>query len=209
MLPMSHQSISFEENSPATISLLIPHDLTLKVSHEEFVKLAEANRELRLERTAQGELIVNPPTGWQTGKRNMGISGELYLWWRNAGKPGEVFDSSTGFTLPNGADRSPDASWVSQSRWDALSDEQKQTFANVCPDFVVELRSRSDSLKTLQEKMQEYRDNGARLGWLIDPKNRRVEIYRQGQEVEVISQPETLSGEDVLPGFVLQLDLIW
>jgi Uma2 family endonuclease len=209
MLPMSRQSISFEENSPATTSLLIPHDLTLKVSHEEFVKLAEVNRELRLERTAQGELIVNPPTGWETGERNMGISGELYLWWRNAGKPGKVFDSSTGFHLPNGADRSPDASWVSQSRWDALTDEQKQTFANVCPDFVVELRSRSDSLKTLQEKMQEYKENGAKLGWLIDPKNRRVEIYRQGQEVEVISQPETLSGEDVLPGFVLQLDLIW
>jgi Uma2 family endonuclease len=209
MLPMSRQSISFEENSPATISLLIPHDLTLKVSHEEFVKLAGANRELRLERTAQGELTVNPPTGWETGERNMRISGELYLWWRNADKPGKVFDSSTGFYLPNGADRSPDASWVSQSRWDALTDEQKQTFANVCPDFVVELRSRSDSLKTLQEKMQEYRDNGARLGWLIDPKNRQVEIYRQGQEVEVISQPETLSGEDVLPGFVLQLDLIW
>ena len=209
MLPMSRQSITVEENSPATISLLIPHDLTLKVSHEEFIKLAEANRELRLERTAQGELIVNPPTGWETGERNMSISGELYLWWRNAGKPGKIFDSSSGFYLPNGADRSPDASWVSQSRWDALTDEQKQTFANVCPDFVVELRSRSDSLKTLQEKMQEYRDNGARLGWLIDPKNRRVEIYRQGQEVEVISQPETLSGEDVLPGFVLQLDLIW
>lgn len=138
----------------------------------------------------------------------MGISGELYLWWRNAGKPGKVFDSSTGFYLPNGADRSPDASWVSQSRWDTLSDDQKQTFANVCPDFVVELRSRSDSLKTLQEKMPEYMD-GARLGWLIDPKNRRVEIYRQGQEVEARSQPQTLSGEDVLPGFVFQLDLIW
>lgn len=209
MLPMSNQSITFEENSPATISLLIPHDLILKVSHEQFVKLAEANRELRLERTAQGELIVNPPTGWETGERNIRISGELYLWWRNAGKPGKVFDSSTAFTLPNGADRSPDASWVSQSRWDALTDDQKQTFANVCPDFVVELRSRSDSLKTLQEKMQEYRDNGARLGWLIDPKNRQVEIYRQGQDVEVISQPEALSGEDVLSGFVFQLDLIW
>jgi Uma2 family endonuclease len=209
MLPISHQSITFDENSLATISLLIPHDLTLKVSHEEFVKLAEANRELRLERTAQGELIVNPPTGWETGERNMRISGELYLWWRNVGKPGKIFDSSTAFTLPNGADRSPDASWVSQSGWDALTDDHKQTFASVCPDFVVELRSRSDSLKTLQEKMQEYRDNGARLGWLIDPKNRRVEIYRQGQEAEVISQPDTLSGEDVLSGFELQLDLIW
>lgn len=209
MLQTSSQPITFEEDLPPAIPLYIPHDLTLKVSHEDFVKLAAANHDLRLERTAQGELIVNPPTGWETGKRNMGISGELYLWWRNAGKPGEIFDSSTAFTLPNGAIRSPEASWISQSKADTLSDEQKQSFANVCPDFVVELRSRSDSLKSLQEKMQEYMDNGARLGWLIDPKNRRVEIYRQGQEVEVSSQPQTLSGEDVLPGFVLQLDLIW
>lgn len=209
MLPTPSQLVTFEEDLPLAIPLHIPNDLTLKVSHEDFVKLAAANRDLRLERTAQGELIVNPPTGWETGERNMEISGELYLWWRNAGKPGKIFDSSTGFTLPNGADRSPDASWVSQPRWDALSDDQKQTFANVCPDFVVELRSRTDSLKTLQEKMREYMDNGARLGWLIDPKNRRIEIYRQGQEVEVLSQRQTLSGEDVLPGFVLQLDLIW
>lgn len=209
MLPTSSQLVTFEEDLPPAIPLHIPNDLTLKVSHEDFVKLAAANRDLRLERTAQGELIVNPPTGWETGERNMSISGELYLWWRNAGKPGKVFDSSTGFYLPNGADRSPDASWVSQSRWDALTDDRKQTFANVCPDFVVELRSRSDSLKTLQEKMREYMDNGARLGWLIDPKNRRVEIYRQGQEVEVQAQPQTLPGEDVLPGLVLQLDLIW
>jgi Uma2 family endonuclease len=165
MLQTSSQPVTFEEDLPPAIPLYIPHDLTLKVSHEDFVKLAAANRDLRLERTAQGELIVNPPTGWETGKRNMGISGELYLWCRNAGKPGEIFDSSTAFTLPNGAIRSPDASWISQSKADTLSNEQKQTFANVCPDFVVELRSRSDSLKTLQEKMREYMDNGARLGW--------------------------------------------
>ena len=209
MLQTPSQAVTFEEDSSPAIPLYIPNDLTLKVSREDFVKLAAANRDLRLERTAQGELIVNPPTGWETGERNMGISGELYLWWRNAGKPGKIFDSSTVFSLPNGADRSPDASWVSHSRWDALTDDQKQTFANVCPDFVVELRSRTDRLKTLQEKMREYMDNGARLGWLIDAKNRRIEIYRQGQEVEVRSQPQTLSGEDVLPGFVLQLDLIW
>lgn len=209
MLPTPSQPVTSQDDLPPPIPLYIPKDLTLKVSHDDFVKLATANRDLRLERTIQGELIVNPPTGWETGGRNMGISGELYLWWRNAGKPGKVFDSSTAFSLPNGADRSPDASWVSQSRWDTLTDDQKQTFANVCPDFVVELRSRTDSLKTLQEKMREYMDNGARLGWLIDPKNRQVEIYRQGQDVEVQSQPQTLSGEDVLSGFVLHLDFIW
>jgi Uma2 family endonuclease len=147
-----------------TLSLELPRSLKLYVTPEQFEALAASNRELRLERTAQGELIVNPPTGWETGKRNSSISGELYLWWRNAGEPGEVFDSSTGFYLPNGANRSPDACWISQERWDTLTEEQKGTFANICPDFVVELRSSSDTLKSLQEKMQEYMDNGARLG---------------------------------------------
>ncbi|NEO28357.1 MAG: Uma2 family endonuclease, partial [Kamptonema sp. SIO4C4] len=167
------------------------------------------NRDLQLERTAKGELIVNPPTGWQTGKRNSSISGELYIWWRNAGELGEVFESSTGFILPNGATLAPDASWVSQERWDALTDEQKGTFANICPDFVVELRSQSDTLKSLQEKMQEYIDNGAKLGWLIDPKNRTVEVYRVGLDVEVLSNPTELSGEEVLSGFVLNMGRVW
>jgi Uma2 family endonuclease len=192
-----------------TLSLELPRSLKLYVTPEQFEALAASNRELRLERTAQGELIVNPPTGWETGKRNSSISGELYLWWRNAGEPGEVFDSSTGFYLPNGANRSPDACWISQERWDTLTEEQKGTFANICPDFVVELRSSSDTLKSLQEKMQEYMDNGARLGWLIDPKNRTVEVYRAGVEVEVLSNPVELSGEEVLSGFVLNLRRVW
>jgi Uma2 family endonuclease len=192
-----------------TLSLELPRSLKLYVTPEQFEALAASNRELRLERTAQGELIVNPPTGWETGKRNSSISGELYLWWRNAGEPGEVFDSSTGFYLPNGANRSPDACWISQDRWDGLTEEQKGTFANICPDFVVELRSSSDTLKSLQEKMQEYMDNGARLGWLINPKNRTVEVYRVGVEVEVLSNPNELSGEEVLPGFVLNLGRVW
>lgn len=189
--------------------IYLPKTIGLYVTQEQFTALAASNRELRLERTAQGELILNPPTGWETGKRNRSISGELYIWWRNAGKPGEVFESSTGFILPNGANRSPDACWVSQERWDALTPEQKGTFANICPDFVVELRSSSDSLISQQEKMREYMDNGAVLGWLIDPQNRTVEIYRAGLEVEVLANPSELSGEEVLPGFLLDLREVW
>lgn len=189
--------------------IYLPKTIGLYVTQEQFAALAASNRELRLERTAQGELILNPPTGWETGKRNRSISGELYIWWRNAGKPGEVFESSTGFILPNGANRSPDACWVSQERWDALTPEQKGTFANICPDFVVELRSSSDSLISQQEKMREYMDNGAVLGWLIDPQNRTVEIYRAGLAVEVLANPSELSGEEVLPGFLLDLREVW
>ena len=192
-----------------TLLLEIPKTIKLYVTQEQFAALAAINRELRLERTAQGELIVNPPTGWETGERNSSISGELYIWWRNAGEPGKTFDSSTAFILPNGATRAPDASWVSQERWDALTPEQKGTFANICPDFVVELRSASDTLKSLQEKMREYMGNGAKLGWLIDPNNRKVEIYRLGLAVEVLSNPAELSGEEILPGFVLELPRVW
>jgi Uma2 family endonuclease len=192
-----------------TLSIELPKTIGLYVTQEQFTALAAVNRDLRLERTAQGELIVNPPTGWETGRRNWGISGELYLWWRNAGEPGKAFDSSTGFILPNGATRSPDASWVSGERWQALTPEQKGTFANICPDFVVELRSSSDSLKSLQDKMREYIDNGAKLGWLIDPQQRRVEIYRPGLAVDVLENGAELLGEAVLPGFVLNLRRVW
>jgi Uma2 family endonuclease len=194
---------------PETLSIELPKTIGLYVTQEQFAALAAANRDLRLERTAQGELIVNPPTGWETGERNCSISGELYLWWRNAGEPGKVFDSSTGFILPNGATRAPDASWVSGERWQALTPEQKGTFANICPDFVVELRSSSDSLKSLQDKMKEYIDNGAKLGWLIDPRQRRVEIYRSALAVDVLENPTELLGEAVLPGFALNLRRVW
>ncbi len=191
------------------LSLQLPDHLALRVTPEQFAALAAANRELRLERTATGELIVNPPTGSETGYQNWSLSGELYLWWRNAGEPGKAFDSSSGFELPNGANRSPDASWVSRARWDALTPEQRQGFAPICPDFVVELRSEGDTLKDLQAKMAEYMENGAKLGWLIDPKNKRVEIYRPGQAVEVLENPSTVSGETVLPGFTLSLPRVW
>ncbi len=192
-----------------TLLLQFPKTLKLSVTQEQFAALAASNQELRLERTAGGELIVNPPTGWETGERNSSISGELYLWWRNVGERGKTFDSSTAFILPNGATRSPDASWVSQERWDRLTPQQKGTFANICPDFVVELRSASDTLKSLQEKMQEYMGNGAVLGWLIDPQKRKVEVYRLGSKVEVLSNPAELSGEEVLPGFRLKLGRVW
>ncbi len=194
---------------PETISIELPSAIALHVTPEQFEALAVANRDLRLERTAQGELIVNPPTGGESGARNLSITGQLNRWYEEHEELGEAFDSSTGFRLPNGSDRSPDASWVSRERWEALTPKQRKGFVPLCPDFVVELRSESDSLTKLQAKMQEYIDNGARLGWLIDPLNRKVEIYRRGVAVEVLENPSDLSGEDVLPGFVLNLRRVW
>lgn len=181
---------------------------TLKITQEQFELLCAANRDLRLERTASGNLIIMPPTGGNTGKRNIDLSFQLQAWNRQMGL-GVAFDSSTAFRLPNGADRSPDAAWVSQSRWDVLTLEQQDTFPPLCPDFAIELRSTSDRRELLRQKMQEYLDNGLRLGWLIDPKNKKVEIYRASRQVELLDNPATLSGEDVLPGFVLDLTLIF
>ncbi|MEH1872725.1 Uma2 family endonuclease [Nostoc sp.] len=180
----------------------------LELTDEQFFNLCQANRDLRFERTATGELIIMPPTGGETGNRNAGLTAQVWIW-NEQNKLGIAFDSSTGFKLPNGADRSPDASWIKLERWDALTEEEKQKFPPICPDFVVELLSLSDSLKVAQEKMREYIHNGVRLGWFINRKSRQVEIYRQGQEVEVLESPVTLSGEDVLQGFVLNLGMIW
>ena len=186
--------------------LNIPQNIQL--TDEQFFELCQVNRDLRFERNATGELIIMLPTGGGTGRRNSGINAQLWLWNQQA-QLGEVFDSSTGFKLPNGADRSLDASWITLAKWNALTPEQQERFLPLCPDFVIELRSPSDSLQSLQDKMQEYIDNGTRLGWLINRQNRQVEIYRQGREKEVLSDPATLSGEDVLPGFVLNLELVW
>ena len=194
---------------PKSLFLQLPSELALQVTSEQFAVLAAANRDLRLERTATGELIVSPPTGGETGKRNAKIVTQLGVWGEANEQIGEYFDSSTGFELPNGANRSPDASWVQKERWEALTLEQREGFIPLCPDFVVELRSKTDSLKDLREKMQEYIGNGAQLGWLIDPKNKRVEVYRAGQVVEVLENPSILSGEGVLPGFTLRLKRIW
>ncbi|MEG3924145.1 Uma2 family endonuclease [Microcoleus sp. D3_18a_C4] len=180
----------------------------IKLTSEQFYQLCEENPDLKLERNANGELIVMPPTGGETGKRNLTAGAQLWTW-NEQTELGEAFDSSTGFTLPNKADRSPDASWVEKSRWSALTPQQREKFIPLCPDFVLELVSPSDSLKKTQEKMQEYMENGCRLGWLINRKKREVEIYRPGQDVEVLQSPLTLSGENVLPGFVLNLQKIW
>lgn len=180
----------------------------IHLTDEQFYQLCQANRNVRFERTAEGELIVMPPTGGETGDRNSEMNFQLRAWNKQT-RLGKVFDSSTGFKLPNGADRSPDAAWVRLERWEALTPEQRQKFPPLAPDFVIELRSATDELKPLQAKMQEYRDNGVRLGWLLDPQKRIVEIYRIGIDVEVIQSPTTLSGEDVLPGFVMDLSEIF
>ncbi|MBD1827722.1 Uma2 family endonuclease [Microcoleus vaginatus GB2-A3] len=180
----------------------------IKLTSEQFYQLCEENPELKLERNANGELIVMPPTGGETGRSNSKFNLQIGLW-NEQTQLGEAFDSSTGFTLPNKADRSPDASWVEKSRWEALTPQQREKFIPLCPDFAVEILSPTDSLKKTQEKMQEYMENGCRLGWLINRKKREVEIYRPGQDVEVLQSPLTLSGENVLPGFVLNLQKIW
>ncbi len=203
------QTLAPTEAIALPFPLRLPTDLKLQVTPEQFEALAAVNDVLRLERTAQGELLVNPPTGWETGERNFSITGALFQWYERNGRQGKAFDSSTGFTLPNSAILSPDASWISQERWDGLTDAQKKIFPEVCPDFVIELRSQSDTLKGLQGKMQEYLDNGAGLGWLIDPKNRTVTIYRPNQTPEVLTQPKAVSGDTLMAGFTLDLDRIW
>ena len=180
----------------------------IKLTDEQFFELCQENENIRLERTAKGELIIMSPAGGETGSSNAGLTAQIWIW-NQQKKLGKVFDSSTGFKLPNNANRAPDASWVKLERWDALTPEQKKKFPPICPDFVVELMSPSDSLKETQDKMKEYRDNGAVLGLLINRKSRQVEIYRPNQEVEMLQSPTTVSSEDILPGFVLSLESIW
>jgi Uma2 family endonuclease len=180
----------------------------LNLTNQQFFDLCQVNRDMRLELNAKGEMMLMMPAGGRTGKRNLSIGGQLWNW-NEQYKLGEAFDSSTGFILPNGANRSPDAAWIPQARWDALSVDEQERFLPLCPDFVIELRSPSDTLKAIREKMHEYIANGTQLGWLIDPETRTVEVYRQGQEVETLDNPATVSGEDVLPGFVLDMTKVW
>lgn len=194
--------------SPTMNALTINFKPILELTDEQFFQLCQVNENLRFERTATGELIIMPPTGGETSNRNAGLTAQVWIW-NEQNKLGKVFDSSGGFKLPNGADRSPDASWIKLERWNALTQKQQTRFLPLCPDFVVELLSPTDSLRETQEKMREYRDNGASLGWLINRKSRQVEIYRIGKDVEVLESPVSLSGEDILPGFVLNLEAIW
>jgi Uma2 family endonuclease len=182
------------------------------VTDEQFYQLCQANPDVSLERNRQGELIIGSPVGGESGSREADYIADLVLWNRQT-RLGRVFSSSTIFNLPNGGDpdgiceaaRSPDVAWVSLDRWNALAPEQQERFPPICPDFVIELRSRTDRPKPLQEKMQEYLESGLRLGWLVDPQSGQVEIYRAGQAMEVLQFPVQLSGESILPGFVLNL----
>ena len=180
----------------------------IELTDDQFFEFCQINRDLRIERTAQGELLIMPPTGGETGERNAEITMQLRLWAKQDGT-GATFDSSTGFVLPNEAARSPDAAWVARSRLTALTAEQRKKFLPLCPDFALELRSPTDSLTAVQAKMQEYLDTGARLGWLIDPEQRRVYVYRPQTPVEILENPEAVSGDPILPGFTLDLREIW
>jgi Uma2 family endonuclease len=188
---------------PITLNL----EPVVKLTPEQFCRLCESNPEAKLEMTSLGELVVMSPTGGMSGNRNTKLTQQLGNW-TDADGTGIAFDSSTMFKLPNGAFRSPDAAWILLDRWNQLSLEEQETFPPICPDFVIELRSKSDSLRSLQEKMQEYIDNGVQLGFLLNPQGKQVEIYRQGCEKDVLNAPTQLSGEAVLPGFVLSLDNI-
>ena len=175
---------------------------------DEFFDLCQANPTLQMERTAAGEVVIMSPVGSKTSARNASITAQLWTW-NDEAQLGITFDSSGGFHLPNGADRSPDAAWIPKERWDTLTAQQQQKFAPICPDFLIELRSSSDHIQDLRNKMQEYLDNGTRLGWLIDPETRTIEIYEPGEEVEVLYNPEHVAGDPVLPGFILTMKRVW
>jgi Uma2 family endonuclease len=196
--------------------LLDVHRITLRLTHEEFEKLCQDNPDRSLELTASGELIVMPPCGGESGNYESELGIDLGNWNRQT-RLGKVFSSSTMFVLPNGAERSPDAAWLELSRWSALTPAQRKKFLPLAPDFVIELRSETDRLTPLREKMEEYRfstgeappTNGVRLGLLINPKNKQVEIYRLGQETEICESPKEIDCNEVMPGFVLDMSSIW
>jgi Uma2 family endonuclease len=176
----------------------------MRLSDEQFYQICQNNRQLNFERTVKGELIIMSPVGGESGNREANLIIDLGLWNRQT-HLGYTFSSSTIFKLPNGADRSPDAAWIEKERWEALTPEQRRKFPPIAPDFIIELRSATDSLEILRGKMQEYLDSGVKLGWLINPQQQQVEIYRQEREREIQNLPASLSGENVLPGFILSL----
>ncbi len=180
----------------------------IDIDDTAFFAFCEQNPDLRIEQTVHGDWIIMPPTGFEIGSSNADLTMQIGNWARKDGT-GVAVDSSTGFVLPNGAKRSPDAAWITRTRLAALTPEQKRKFLPLCPDFVVELRSPSDALEPLQEKMEEYRENGARLGWLLDTVNERIFVYRPGEETAIMDAPQSISGDPELPGFVLDLSPIW
>ena len=179
-----------------------------KVNDHDFFEFCQLNPEWRIERTSEGDVVIMAPTGGWTGSRNFTLIG-LFSRWVEEDGTGIGFDSSTGFTLPNGAKRSPDLAWVKRERWESLTEQEREEFPPLCPDFVVELRSRSDALTSLQKKMEEYIENGAQLGWLIDPQERKVYIYRPQTEEQCLENPRTISGEPLLSGFILEVQRLW
>lgn len=187
------------------VSPLMPQS---KMTAEQFYAFCQANPELRIERTAEGEVVIMPPAFSDTGNRNVRISYQVVAW-ADRDDTGEAFDSSAGFTLPNGAIRSPDTAWIKRDRWNTLSNEQKASFAPIYPDFVIELRSSSDTLSGLKKKMQEYIDNGVQLGLLIDRKKRKVHIYRPDRIPEILENPDGVSCDPELTGFTLKMNKVW
>lgn len=188
----------------STMEALTINASKAKLTDDQFFEICHQNEGLRFEMTAQGDLIVMPPVGGLSGDREMSLGAKVWNWNDFSGL-GRVFSSSTVFQLPNGAKRSPDVAWVEKSRWDTLSRDAQERFPPLAPDFVIELRSRTDDLAVLQAKMHEYAENGVRLGWLINPQDQQVEIYQPEQDVEMRSLPTQLSGEEILPGFTLDL----
>jgi len=201
---MSHIHSFTDIHVPSHLSVNVKGVIT----PEQFEELCRANRDLRLELTSTGELIVMPPTGSRTGIRNAHLTYQL-LAWAEKDRRGVTFDSSSGFTLPNNAMLSPDAAWIKRERWDSLTEDEQEGFAPLCPDFVVEIRSRSDNLPPLESKMLEYIANGASLAWLIDPLKRHVYIYRPDTAVGILENPEVVSGDPLLPGFQLSMSQLW
>ena len=189
-------------------NLTIEIDSIIDLTDEQFFQLCQINKEIRFERNAKGDLIIVPLMGGETGIINAEISGNLGIWNRQT-KLGVGFNSSVGCQLPNGAVRSPSCSWIPIEKWNNLTPEQKEKFLPFCPDFLVELMSPDDSLSDTREKMKEYLENGMKLGWLINREDPQVEIYRAGKKVEILDSPETLSGKDILPGFILDMTKIW
>lgn len=199
---------SIKETAVEILPLRVQLRPVIEMNDDQFFEFCQINGDLRIERTATGEIIIMPPTGGETGRRNFSLAVEVGIWAKQDGT-GIGFDSATGFTLPNGAVRSPDVAWIKKERWDALPEEDRQKFPHICPDFVIELKSATDSLRTLQEKMQEYINNGVLLGILINPDKKQVYIYRPNAEIECLDNPETVSGEPILKGFILDLKQIW
>lgn len=194
-----------EETDPVVLHFA---PILRRLTDDDFYRFCQANDRWQLELSKEGDLIIMMPAGGETGRRNARLNKWLAVWADEDGT-GEYFDSNTGFILPNGAERAPDAAWLRKERWAGLSKNQREKFIPLCPDFVVELRSRTDRLKPLQAKMEEYIENGAQLGWLIDPYKRRVYVYRPNAPMERFDQPESVSGDPVLPGFVLPVAGLW